>query len=760
MALPVSRLRRWFAVAGIALTMLVAGMYFYARWRVRGALKELPNKLGVNIEQTATDFTISKSEQGRTIFVVRASKAVQFKQGGKATLHNVNIILYGKDSSRFDQISGSDFEYDPQTGIVAANGDVQIDLEANPQGILRPDQAAPKELKNPLHLRTRGLVFNKNTGNAYTDDAIEFQVPQAQGSARGLEYVANTRVLTLKSNIAITLTGTHPARFTATRAEISNAPRRALLFAPRIVHGGDQFQSERATLFFRDDNTVDRILASGDVLADSKGNTPLHARADNAEIHWNAPANEVETAILSGNLRVVASGAHSMQADAGRAELFFQHKNRLERIHASEGVKLAQAAASSAAPASPLQNSIPAGSTQNVELTSAAMDFFVAGGQLLKRAVTAGPGQILISQPSDNRRTVVSAGKFDAQFGPRNQIASLHGAPDAMIADEVPGQPRRTSSSDVLDVAFHPGGGIDAITQEGRLAYSDGERKAWASRARYTPTDQMLTLTGEPRIEDAGFTVTSQTLRVSRATGDAIAEGDVKSTYSQLKPQNGAMLASGDPIHVTSSRVVAHRNPGSAIYTGNAKLWQNSSVVEASSIEFNRERRSLIADAKGQTVSTVLFQIDRQGRAKPVTVTSARLTYTDSERRIHLEGGVTARAEDMTITARNAEVFLAGVGSPAAGNPTGESAVAGRVDHIVAEGNVVIQQAKRRATGEKLVYTAEGEKFVLSGGTPSIFDAERGKISADSLTFFRPDDRVLVEGRSNSPAVTTTRVAR
>jgi len=49
---------------------------------------------------------------------------------------------------------------------------------------------------------------------------------------------------------------------------------------------------------------------------------------------------------------------------------------------------------------------------------------------------------------------------------------------------------------------------------------------------------------------------------------------------------------------------------------------------------------------------------------------------------------------------------------------------------------------------------------VLKGGPPSIFDAEQGKITGVSLTFFRHDDRVLVEGNNSSPAVTQTRVAR
>jgi lipopolysaccharide export system protein LptA len=79
---------------------------------------------------------------------------------------------------------------------------------------------------------------------------------------------------------------------------------------------------------------------------------------------------------------------------------------------------------------------------------------------------------------------------------------------------------------------------------------------------------------------------------------------------------------------------------------------------------------------------------------------------------------------------------------------------------MIAEGSVRVQQPNRRAEGEKLVYTAADDRFVLTGGPPSIFDAEQGKITGVSLTFFRRDDRVLVEGEASTPVVTQTRVAR
>jgi lipopolysaccharide export system protein LptA len=226
-----------------------------------------------------------------------------------------------------------------------------------------------------------------------------------------------------------------------------------------------------------------------------------------------------------------------------------------------------------------------------------------------------------------------------------------------------------------------------------------------------------------------------------------------------LKAQpDGALLASADPIHVTSQSLTAKRAPALATYIGNARLWQNANVVQSPSIQFDREHRSLIAQGKGsQPVSTVLVQIDRTGKAMPIAITSPRLAYNDAERKVVLDGGVTARGADVTLTARQMDVFLKARAQSSEGS---DGPTPGQIDHIVAQGNIAITQPSRRAAGERLEYVAADDKFVLTGGPPSIFDAEHGKITGDSLTFFRRDDRVLVEGREASPTTSRTRVAR
>ena len=83
-----------------------------------------------------------------------------------------------------------------------------------------------------------------------------------------------------------------------------------------------------------------------------------------------------------------------------------------------------------------------------------------------------------------------------------------------------------------------------------------------------------------------------------------------------------------------------------------------------------------------------------------------------------------------------------------------------QIDHMVAVGNVVVTEPNRRAVGDRIVYTADDGKYYLTGKSPSIFDAERGTVWGDSLTFYSHDDRVLVESKRSSPTLTRARTTK
>jgi lipopolysaccharide export system protein LptA len=801
MPLPVYRLRRWLAVIAVLFSAVVAGTYIYARLRQHSVLRGFPGKISYDIKQTASGFQFSKSQAGRTVFTIRAKDVKEFKLNGRAVLHDVTIILYGSDTSRFDQIYGDNFTFDPKSGNVTANGEVQIDLQANPTGVSAPDQAAPKELKNPIHLTTSDLIFNRDSGDASTNSRVNFQTPQATGWAVGVEYSAKSKTLTLGSQIHVTLTGQDAASIFAAHGTITREPREVVLDHARMERESGTLQSDQATFFLGPENEVERIVATGNVSAESTAqeDNQMRARADDAELLLASKQNLLRTATLTGRVHVERIGSRPMQGDAGRVILDFLGQNQLQKVHAADGVRLAQHGASANTSGT---NSSP----QNFDITAPIIDFFVVDGRRLDRAQTSGAARITItpaanqdsaSQPE--QRTVITAGRVDAKFAAtpegQSRLTSFHGAPDAKIVSLAPGLPERVSTSQTLDATFLPEGGIASIVQQGSVAYTDNQpiekrTQAWADKALYTPVDQILVLSGKPRVADGGMITTANTIRINRVSDDAFADGNVKSTYSDLKEQpNGALLASSSPIHVTAAKMTAHNSPAVAFYEGNARLWQDANIIEAPSIQFDRERRSLVAEGNtGEPVSTVLVEEklgqpsdkgmaknesakpQRKGESKsnkkseekldqdsPITITSAKLTYADDDRQAHYTGGVTAKGTGFEATADEMDAYLL----PRSQASTNQSfSGPGRLDRMIAQGHVVIQQPGRRAEGQTLVYTASVDKFVLTGGPPSIFDAERGKITGVSLTFFRADDRVLVEGKASTPVVTQTRVAR
>ena len=862
MPLPVYHLRRWLVVIAVVCTLVVAGMYLRVRLHQFSVLRGIPGKMGIDIKQTATGYQYSKSDGKRTLFTIEASDLKQFKLDGRAELHHVNIVLYGRDSSRFDRISGDDFTYDPKSANITAKGEVQIDLEANPSGRTNPDQSVPKELRSSIHLKTRDLVFNRESGNATTASRVEFSTPQAEGSAVGVLYAGKANTLTLASRVQVKISGDAPAIIEASSGLITGEPRIVLLEHPNVLRGDETMQSDHAKLFLTADNNVERIIATENVRAQlnqaASASSPARGKqrhpkaaaasgaaqkptpdtevhSDEAEFLLTGKQNQLRTVTLTGHVELERTGAQPMQGTAGRVILDYAGQNQLQKVHALEHVRLTQSGTNRDMTSA--KSSTKDSGAQDFALTATAVDFLVIDGRFLDRAETFGAAQITIhSAPvpvstqsaaptsslqsmtsSAAQQTIITAGKFNAKFetvAGSSRLSTIHGAPDARIVNQGPGQPERVSTSETVDATFLPQGGIATVTQQGNVNYADDQSldkrtQARADLARYSPADQMLVLTGtatgNPRVVEGGMATTANTIRINRATGEALAEGDVKSTYSELQEQpNGSLLASSSPIHVTARSMTARNHPAIAVYSGGARLWQDANVIEASTIQFDREHRSLVAQGtQARPVSTILVQPEKvqpepsqpaqarpaHGRLKGpgkadspnsgsagksdgptlVAITAAKLTYVDSERKAHYEGGVSAKSTDFTASSQTMDVYLLPRSQIVSRNPsyvasqtkpsqsvTGQ----GRVDHVVAQGHVLVLQPNRRADGETLVYTAADDKFVLTGGPPSIFDAEQGKVTGVSLTFFRADDRVLVEGEASTPVVTQTRVAR
>jgi lipopolysaccharide export system protein LptA len=787
-----AQVRKWMIAGVCVLVTAVTLSYWVAREHIQPVLHNVPQALGFDIQQTSDGFSLSKSEGGRTIYTIHASRTVQFKQGGHADLRNVHIVIYGRNHDRYDQIYGDRFSYDPQSGDIRALGEVHIDLEGNEEGPKRPDQAAPEETKNPLHLVTHSLVFNQKTGVAYTDDMVYFQTEQASGSGKGAYYDSKQNELQVKSDIHVVTRSEHPAVITGTSGILQKQPRQAVLFNVKIDQPDKTLTGDKGTLLFAPDNMVQHATVEGNVHIQDRGPSVIDVYGPRGDLNMG-PQNTIQQAIVSGGATFETHGNSLAHGSADTFIVDFVEKNQPSQLHLVKNARMRQDPKPiTTADKSRTKSGTTSG--QPMEIAADQLDFQLENGNQIRTGDTVGKAMITIlpapvpagAKPakdggtnSSNSTTVATAGKFHAAFDDNNRLQSLHGWPNSRIVSTTPGQPDKTSTADQLDVTFNPDGGVQKLIQSGNFAYHEpppnpttGGRSAFADSATYTPDDQVLVLVGSPRIVDGGMTTTAVHMRLNRDTGEGFADDEVKTTYSELKPQpDGALLATSDPIHVTADHMTAFKDPGVAHYTGNVRLWQGANVVRAPKVDFDNDKRSIVAESdKSQTVASLFVQEGQDGKLTPVDVTADKLTYTDEQRLARYSGNVLAKSPEGTISTERLDVYL----KEADTNPTTASqkppqhkgpSLPGsdspsKIDRMVATGKVIVTEPNRRAVGDRLVYTADDAKYVLTGRSPSIFDAEHGTVWGDSLTFYYRDDRVLVESKRSSPTITRARTTK
>src|SRR4029077_18678618 len=100
----------------------------------------------------------------------------------------------------------------------------------------------------------------------------------------------------------------------------------------------------RATLFLRDDNTVDHVIASDEVQAHMNGDSPVSGRAGHAEFAVNEAQDGISHAVFQNDVQVESGGDRPSRINAGRMQLDFSGENRVSRIRADGSVKLAETA--------------------------------------------------------------------------------------------------------------------------------------------------------------------------------------------------------------------------------------------------------------------------------------------------------------------------------------------------------------------------------------------------------------------------------
>jgi lipopolysaccharide export system protein LptA len=793
MQVTVERLRGWILVAASLLVVVVVGFLFFANFRYGHLLRDLPGRLGVNIQQTANGFTYSQSSQGHTLYTIHASKLLEYRNG-HARLHDVTITLYGPPGShRADRIYGADFDYEPSTGVASTKGQVSIDIE-NPTAQGQPNP------QDTIHVKTSALTFNSKTDDAETDQYTEFQLPKASGNSVGAAYNSKTGMLVLDRQVVInTVTkAQQPAVIHAAHLNFLRDTSQALLLHAVMDYEQEKSSSDQATIDFRKDGSADHIDAQGHVQMTSQNGAVLLAQTAHIQLDARSQPQQAE---LGGGLNFTDTAPQEkMHGVAGEATLTFGAQAMLKHAQFREAVSFVDER--SGLPGDP-----QADETRQVHGAKVDIDFVpgpdgkksIAQKALIQQGASMTLRTLHAKAPEEN--TTVKGDQLLATLQNGDAIRQLDGFGHTQMVSLGRDGATNTSQGDVLHLTFAPQPAtpagskgaatgpesqIETAVQDGHvvLVQTPGTQAgddpqamtAYAGHAEYHAADRIVHLSGNPRLIDGQtLQLASDQIDYHQDSGDATATGDVKATYLQQSAdasntRTGApaapQLGGHGPTHVVAQRAELFRAQNKAFFYGAApqpaRMWQGGDSVWAPVIELLRDQQELKAYGKAAGPAAVVeanFTTALSGHAQSVVrVRSHDLVYSDMKRQGDFHGNVDATDADGTVQADKVVMVL----TPAA--PKGKSAEGAQtqLDHLVATGHVVIDQPGREGDGAKLVYTARDGKYVLTGepgARPRMTDRIHGTTTGDALIFNNQSDSVEVIGGKGS-AVTDTRVPR
>lgn len=539
-----------------------------------------------------------------------------------------------------------------------------------------------------------------------------------------------------------------PTRITSESALLEKREHR-ITFDGRVVvtQGEDELRADRMIGYTDPSNHLERIEA--------RGNAHLK-QAERAEI--NSPeidfffgeSHRLERAVARRGAHARSLGAAPLrEASAETIEATFAQAegNNLDTIKARGAAKLKVHTPAAADPRlNPTER----------QLAADALDIqFFPDGRNINFAEANGNAVMTVTparaeRGADNK--TIRAPRMAAQFheeGNRVKTFTASGGVQVEIEATLPdAHPLRTTTSKSLTAEFlDESQDVHFIVQDGNFKYNEGDRNGVAERATYDGTKEFLSLRGKrPMVWDNKARTQADEIDYDRRNDETHARGDVRTTYYSRETTNDStpFKNSKSPVFITAERVDARNQEGVAVYTVNARGWQDDNFVKADRIELYEKEKRMVAIGN---VESALYQTKQEAspgnrETVPGFATAEKMTYSDLDRRIHYEVGVKARQGADRIEAASIDVYLT--------EDTNE------VDRLNAEGNVVLTQPGRRGAGDKLVYTSADGRAVLTGRAARVDDVEKGATMGSQLTFYSRDDRISVENQQGTGRVRST----
>jgi lipopolysaccharide export system protein LptA len=373
------------------------------------------------------------------------------------------------------------------------------------------------------------------------------------------------------------------------------------------------------------------------------------------------------------------------------------------------------------------------------------------------------------------------------EFGAHGALSAFTGRGHTSITQTTAAGVQQSTSGDTVIVHLAPAQGaggkttaqgglqISSATVDGHVvlvqqpAAKNGvaqtQVKAQAGHAEYGEGGSWLHLSGSPWVRDGGLEIAAEKLDVSQDSGDAMARGNVKGTWTAVAKRGNAGsstmgLGAQGPVHVVAQEAELKRSSGAATFKGTVRLWQEGNSIAAPLVVLDRTKQILTAQTSNAKtpvrvvlVSAMAVLPGEQSKPKQtepsvIQVSGGDLRYAGEERKAVMKAGaagqVVATTADARTTSNEVELVLL-----PAGNHARSGGAGGQVDRMTSRGDVEVSSAGRRGLGEQLVYSNDTGDFVLTGtaaAPPQLIDPAHGTVTGQALIFSSRNDSVRVDG--------------
>jgi lipopolysaccharide export system protein LptA len=768
-----ARYARWSALLAVILIGITGTIYLQRKWAAHVESKNAPPPAPVDVERQSNGLTFSKVEGNRTIFTVRAAKSTDFKGLDASLLEDVVVTVFGKTGDRDDVIHTESCKYSKADGGIQCNGKVIMDLQSAADA--EKSKKDPRAVPNIIHVETSGVTFDHATAKAQTVQPVKFTFTNGNGEGVGAVYFSEEGKLKLIKDVHLNLSGTP-----AVAAKKSQPPREVAILGQSLdfdrnqraiwlqgpvtaTSGSDVLTSGDLNLTLDSANRAQTMIATPGgihqlpkvVVQGPKGAETLVADLLTAKF---APDGSITTTLADGNVNG-NSASGNMQSQ--HAEMAMWPRLNQPKILTLRGDVHVQ--------------SIEAKTGLTRLLTSNVVQLNFSGGQpevasRVQHVETLDRGTVEWSDAA-NTRQKLAADKLQLEVTKTGKAQQLQAAGNVQMERNTKGQAPQTASSSNGLVLMDAAGVWSTITLNGSVHLKQDDKTGLAQQAVFSRAAQTAVLTGKAAVRDSRSETHANKITFLQNTGDFAAEGNVRTT--EFSGTTSSLQLGSAPANFSADYLQGNTKSGLAKYTGHARLWQGPSVLESESIELQRDARILIAQGSVRAIFLQAPQansptgasapagskvVSVSSEQKPPTIwhcSSDTLTYWDAENRAHLQNNVVVQSADQRFRAPSLDLFFTR-------DAKTDSAGAGtsQISRAVGTGGVEVEEGERRGIAERGVYTAADQKFVLSGGTPTLYDPVEGVTTGRELTFFMADDTIIVDSGNGTRTLTKHRVQR